>query len=196
MKRVIYATAGEYTIYPIATEDREDYVELHRQIRGEKTLFLNPYCKDIMWEQVLNGKDWVFSIFDSNGEYCGSEEVQRPETDIPEIDIDLLEDKHNKGIAAKVIILVLKRAYQDKQVEFFLIRISSKNLHSKHVFEKMGAIPIRTTESDFNTFIRNFKKVMGDANIGNDMEDRLKRVFDESEEEVVYEYKLIPDIFL
>lgn len=51
MKRVIYATDGEYTIYPIVAEDCEDYVELHRQIKGENTLFLNPYSKDIMWEQ-------------------------------------------------------------------------------------------------------------------------------------------------
>ena len=199
MKRAIYATDGDYTIYPISHEDYEDYIELHRQINGEKTLFLNPGCKDVMWEAVLNGKDRVFSIFASNGEYCGSVEIQRPETNTPEIGIDLLEDKRNKGIATRVIKLVAKRAYQDKQVDYFLIRISSRNLHSKHVFEKMGVIPIGTTESNFNTFIRNFIKVMGDAGIDNDMEDRLKRLFDESEdleEEVIYEYKLIPNIFL
>ena len=41
---------------------------------------------------------------------------------------------------------------------------------------------------------------MGDTDAGDEVQDRLKKYFDESEdsveEEVVYEYKLIPKIFL
>lgn len=115
----------------------------------------------MMWEQVLKGKDKVFSIFNRDGEYCGSIEIQRPEADTPEIGIDLLENKRNKGIAPKVVVMLAKRTYQDKPVEYYLIRISSGNSHSKQVFEKLGAIPIGTTESTFNTFMKRFKKVMG-----------------------------------
>lgn len=75
MRREMYATDGEFTLYPIADEDRGNYVELHRQLNGNETLFLNPYCKDMMWEQVLSGKDKVYSIFNNNGEYCGSMEL-------------------------------------------------------------------------------------------------------------------------
>lgn len=89
-------------------------------------------------------------------------ELQHLETENPEIGIDLIESKRNKGIAARVIKLLAKRAYQDKPVEYYLIRISSRNPHSKHVFEKMGVIPIRTTESTFKTFIKSFKEAMGD----------------------------------
>ncbi len=46
MNREIYATDGEYTLLPISDEDRENYIELHRQLNGKQTLFLNPYCKD------------------------------------------------------------------------------------------------------------------------------------------------------
>ena len=199
MNREIYATDGEYSLLPISDEDRENYIELHRQLNGEQTLFLNPYCKDMMWEQVLKGNDKVFSIFNCDGEYCGSTQIQRPESDIPEIGIDLLENKRNKGIAPKVVVMLAKRAYQDKPVEYYLIRISSRNPHSKHVFEKLGAVTIGTTESTFNTFMKNFKKVMGDTDAGDDVQDKLRKYFDEckdSEEEVVYEYKLIPNIFL
>lgn len=199
MNREIYATDGEYTLLPISDEDRENYIELHRQLNGEHTLFLNPYCKDMMWEQVLEGKDKVFSIFNCDGEYCGSTEIQRPEADIPEIGIDLLENKRNRGIAPKVVVMLAKRTYQDKPVEYYLIRISSRNPHSKHVFEKLGAVPIGTTESTFNTFMKSFKKIMGDTDAGDDVQDKLRKYFDEckdSEEEVVYEYKLLPRIFL
>ena len=200
MNREIYATNGEYTLLPISDEDHDNYIELQRQLNGEQTLFLNSYCKDVMWKQVVEGKDKVFSIFNRNGEYCGSAEIQRPEADIPEIGIDLLEDKRNKGIAPKIVVMLAKRTYQDKPVEYYLIRISSRNSHSKHVFEKLGAIPIGTTESTFNTIIKSFKNIMGDTDAGDEVQDRLKKYFDESEdsveEEIVYEYKLIPKIFL
>lgn len=39
MNREIYATDGEYTLLPISDEDRENYIELHRQLNGEHTLF-------------------------------------------------------------------------------------------------------------------------------------------------------------
>lgn len=169
MRREMYATDGEFTLYPIADEDRGNYVELHRQLNGNETLFLNPYCKDMMWEQVLSGKDKVYSIFNNNGEYCGSMELQRPESDVPEIGIDLVEGKRNKGIAVKVVKLLAKIAYQEKPVEYYLIRISSRNTHSKYVFEKMGAIPIGTAESTFKAFMTNFKAVVGDTDIGDEI---------------------------
>ena len=198
-KREIYVTDGEYTIYSIAEEDREYYVELHKQLNGESTLFLNPVCKDMMWEQVLSGKDKVFSIYDKSGEYCGSVELQHPDSNTPELGIDLMESKRNKGIATRAIKLVARRAYEDKRVDYFLIRISSRNPHSKHVFEKMGVIPLRTTESTFKTFMKDYRDVMKNTEVDDAMEERLKKIFDNAddlEEEVVYEYKLTSEMFL
>ena len=107
--------------------------------------------------------------------------------------------KRNKGIATRAIKLVARRAYEDKRVEYFLIRISSRNPHSKHVFEKMGVILLRTTESTFRTFMKDFKDVMKNTEVDDAMEERLKKIFDnadELEEEVVYEYKLTSEMFL
>ncbi len=200
MNREIYATDGEYTLLPLSDEDRENYAELYKQINGEHTLFLNPYCKDMMWKQVLEGTEKVFSIFNCNGEYCGSTEIQRPESDIPEIGIDLLENMRNKGIATRVVVMLAKRAYQDKPVEYYLIRISSKNKHSKHVFEKLGAIPIGTTESRFNTLMNSLRNIIENTDVCNDVKERFEKYFgectDTDEEEIVYEYKLIPKIFI
>lgn len=195
--RKVYETDGEYFISPIIEQDHEDYVELHRQLNGETTLFLNPYCKDMMWEQVLHGKDKVFSIFTKNGEYCGSVELQNPLSKTPEIGIDLLEDMRNKGIAPKVIKMFARKTYELQDVEYFIIRISSRNPHSKHVFEKMGVILICEEESLFTAFMKDFKEVTGEQDVS-DIQGKLKEHFGEIEgsaAEVVYRYKLTPDMF-
>lgn len=67
------------------------------------------------------------------------------------------------------------------------------------VFEKMGVARIKTQESTFKTFMKDFKDLMGNTEVDSSMEERLKRIFDdpdELEEEVVYEYKLVSELFL
>lgn len=195
--RKIFETDGEYFICPVIEQDRERYVELHKQLNGETTLFLNPYCKDMMWEHVLHGKDKIFSILDRQGEYCGSIELQNPSSKTPEIGIDLLEHMRNKGIAPRVIRMFAKRTYEEQSVEYFIIRISSRNPHSKHVFEKMGVILMCEEESLFTAFMKDFKAVVGEQD-ADEIQDKLKERFGETEDaeaEVVYRYKFTPDMF-
>lgn len=186
-KREIFATDGEFIIYAIANEDRSDYVELHRQLNGEKSLYLNPISKDIMWEQILSNADSVFSLFMANGDYCGSIELQQPDSNTPEIGIDLLECMRNQGIAPKAVRLFAKKVYEKRKVDYFLIRISSNNLHSQHVFEKMGAVKIREEENAFSGFVERFGEIVEKE--GQDLE-KYRYLFEESDDEVVYCYKL------
>lgn len=58
----------------------------------------------------------MFSIFNHDGEYCGSIEIQHPEADTPEIGIDLLENKRNKGIAPKVVVMLAKELIRIKRL--------------------------------------------------------------------------------
>ena len=53
-------------------------------------------------------------------------------------------------IAQKTVRLFTRRAYVIRKIDYFLIRISSNNLHSQHVFEKMGAIKIGEEETAFS----------------------------------------------
>ncbi len=192
-KRDIFATDGEFKICTISDEDRNDYVELHRQLNGETSLYLNPISKDMMWEQILNNADSVFSLFTVNGDYCGSIELQYPDCHTPEIGIDLVEDKRNKGIASKAVRLFARRVYEIRKVDYFLIRISSNNLHSQYVFEKMGAIKIGEEESDFSKFVEMFKAT---AEIGEQNLEKFRDLFGESTDEVVYCYRLDLNTFL
>ena len=182
--REVFATDSEFTICSIADEDRDDYVELHRQLNGETSLYLNPLSKDMMWEQILNNADSVFSLFTANGDYCGSIELQHSDSNTPEIGIDLLESKRNQGIAPKAVRLFAKKVYEIRKVEYFVIRISSKNLHSQHVFEKMGAVRIGEEGTDFlEQFIESVGKERLDLK-------KYRYLFQEEDDEVVYRYRL------
>jgi len=192
MNREAYVTDGEYTIFPISEEDRDDYVELHRQTNGENSLFLNPVSKDIMWDATLHGKDKVFSIFDNKGNYCGSIELQNVASCTPEIGIDLLETMRNKGIAIKAVSMFARKTYELQSIDYFLIRISSKNLHSKHVFEKMGAVKIGEEENAFQKFVEAYSEIVTAAENGTEI---FKQFFDAEEDETVYQYKLTPEAF-
>ncbi len=71
-----------------------------------------------------------------------------------------------------------------------MFRISSNNLHSQHVFEKTGAVKIGEEESAFSKFVGRFGKIAGEK--GQDLED-YKHLLGESDDEVVYCYRLDPD---
>ena len=190
MGRDIFAADGEFIICPISNADRCDYVELHRQLNGEASLYLNPISRDMMWEQILKNADSVFSLFTENGDYCGSIELQQPDSNIPEIGIDLLENKRNQGIAPKAVRLFAGRVCEIRKIDYFLIRISSNNSHSKYVFEKMGAIKIGEEETAFSRFVEEFSEIAEKE--GQDLE-RYRDLFGESIDEVVYRYRLNPN---
>lgn len=50
---------------PTVDDDRDRYVALQKELKGQKSLFLNSKCKDEMWKAVLNDKNSkAYSIFD------------------------------------------------------------------------------------------------------------------------------------
>lgn len=191
-------TAGEgYILYPIADVDKEYYVELQLQINGENSLFYNPVSREKLWNEMINDEnDKYFSIYDDNGDYCGCIELQNCKSETPEIGLHLFESKRNQGIAAKVVKLLVQKVCKGQDIDYFLIKILSNNSHSKHVFEKMGAVPIGEEDRNYTLFL----KVLGNSLD----EDSLKKIYDtaktyvddDNENEFVYRYKLSPEAFL
>ena len=45
-KREVFAIDDEFKIYTISDENGKYYVELHRQLNGKSSLYLNPTLKD------------------------------------------------------------------------------------------------------------------------------------------------------
>ena len=85
---------------------------------------------------------------------------------------------------------------KERNIDYFLIKIKSDNSHSKHVFEKMGAVPIGEEDRNYTLFL----KVLGNSLD----EDSLKKIYDtaktymddDDENKFVYRYKLSPEAFL
>lgn len=195
MNRTSYASDGEYILYPLADEDRENYTELHRQIYGDKTLLLNEAGKDIMWDSTLHQASInTYSIYEINGDYCGSVELHNYMNNTPEIGIELLENKRNQGIATKSVKMLIQKFCQERKVEYFLIRIMSDNLHSKHVFEKMGAVQIGEEESLFVSLMGIVKEHAEKDHIDG-LQDIIKKYIDEDDGVRVLRYKLLPNVF-
>lgn len=196
-ERQIYATDGNYFLCPIIEKDREHFVNLQIQTKGRTTLFLNPHFKDIMWNQVLQGKDKTFSILDIHGNYYGTIELRNLSGKTPEIGIALMEEYQNKGLAYKVIKMLIKETCSKKEIDYFLIRISSRNSHSKHVFEKMGAIFIRQESSFFTTFMNEFNKITKNLDRIKEKDKIIKQMQNLIvEEEIIYQYILLPELFI
>lgn len=197
MNKEIYAAGEGYILYPLSDIDRDNHVELKRQVNGDNTLFLNPATKDIMWNAAIRrDKDILFSIYEENGEYCGCIELQNFRSTTPEIGIDLLESKRNKGIAAKAVRLLVQKVCAEQSVDYFLIKIMSNNPHSRHVFEKMGAEFIGEEDRPFIAMM----KEINDSAIKeklNSMADVIKAQMNDTDDNaVVYRYKLLPDSFI
>lgn len=188
--REIYATDGKYYLYVISEDDRTNYVELQRQVKGPDTFFLNPLCKDMMWEIILKSDFKIFSVYDREDFYCGSLEVQNIDSRTPELGIDLLESRRNQGIAATVIRLLCKKIYDSKKMDYFLIRIASGNRHSKYVFEKMGAIFLENEGSTVERFKEFVCETFGDQNL-----EKWAELYTAHEkDETVLRYKLLPEV--
>lgn len=188
MERKEFISDGKYFIYPIADEDREDYTELHRQTNGETTLFKNPVTKNMMWEVTLNGVTKIYSIYNSENQYCGSIELQNPTSETPEIGIDLLENFRNKGIAPLVIPMFAKAVCKQQNVRNFIIKITASNSHSIHIFEKLGAEFIGEEESFYKKLVKMYTEMCKSSEEAYELAKSH-----ETDDEPVYVYKLLAD---
>lgn len=196
MSREVYASGDGYILYPLADVDRENYIELQLRLNGDDATFLATGINNTIWEETVNDENSrYFSIYEENGEYCGCIELQNYQSNTPEIGISLIESKRNQGIAAKVVKLLVQKVCQECNIDYFLLKIMSDNSHSKHVFEKMGAVPIGEVIPSM-LLLNKLKETLSEDefNLMNDIvESQTEDVF---EKELIYEYKLPPETFL
>ena len=75
----------------------------------------------------------------------------------------MLESQRNKGIAGRAIQLLAKEYYQESQgIEYFVLRVSSDNSHSRHMIEKLGAEFVCEEETLVQRTIRLLKEELGE----------------------------------
>lgn len=97
------------------------------------------------------------------------------------------------GIAPQVISVFIQRVSEERQIDYFVVRISSNNAHSRHVFEKIGAKIIGEEESEIQKFKNLLGKYFNDEYV-KEISDSCQKNFNVREDmkEVVYRYKLVP----
>lgn len=195
MNREIYATDGEYTLCPIAEEDKEIYCELCKQVSENPQWYFDHISKKSLWSTVLYMSDKNYSIFDRDGDYCGNVSLQRPESAEPEIGVDLLEEKRNKGIAARAIKMLAQKACEENGYESFTIRALEKNTHSRHMIEKLGAVLVKK-ENPYRRMIDKLKKSAEEDEL-EAVKTHLMETADDLEKctEIAYVYRYMPDMF-
>lgn len=193
--REIYVSDGEYSLCRLTEIDKDEYLKLLRETTSISYESLSQeICNNIMWNLALEGVFCEFSIIDNMGNYCGNIMIKYPKTEHPEIGIDIVEKYRNHGIAPKAIKMLAKRAYCDRQVEYYILRVSSQNQHSKHVIEKLGGVLDNSEDLFFNRLLCALK----DRFEGESYEKLRKMVKEEllADEEEVYQYKYYPESFL
>ena len=194
MEHEIYGAGEGYFLCPMTDADIENYEELQYRISGEGSEYLTTAQKKKVWDKALKGDvDHYFSIFDEHGDYCGCIELQNCRSKTPEIGLTLSESKRNQGIAAKVVKLLVQKACSEQEIEYFEVKIKAENSHSRHVFEKMGAVKIGEEEYA----LTKLRGLLNDKEL-----ELVRKALDFAKTEsayteltkTVYRYKLTPEV--
>lgn len=159
--RKIYVSDDSYLLCRLMEDDKEEYMDLLKETNTITNFYDNEVNCNIMWKIAIEG-GWEFSIFNKNGDYCGNIMLKYPESEHPEIGIDIVSKYRNHGIAPRAIKMFARKIYEERQVDYYVLRVSSKNLHSKHVIEKLGAVPDDSENLFLKRVIAAFQDVLGE----------------------------------
>ena len=159
MERNVFASDGNYYLCPLIEADRSAYRELYNEGSDKYNDDKYNITDDWAWDRAISGATKVYMIINNNGDICGNIELQKPESDTPEIGIKLFERFRNIGIAKVIVPLFIRAVCGQQNVFHFVIRIRESNTHSIHVFEKMGAEPDHIEESPLMELMNKFEEI-------------------------------------
>lgn len=196
IKKDIYVSDGEYFLIKFSDEEKENYMKLMFPENNTSEFYMEKDNRELFWRVTHSLKEIDYSIYDAVGEYCGNLELKNYDTATPEMGINLLENYKNRGIAGRVIKMLAKKYYEENStIEYYVLKVFSYNLHSRHVIEKMGAELVCQEETLLQkaTRIAQEQLEINKVRKGCQMDYGLNL---EEQEEVVYRYHLLPDAFL
>ena len=93
------------------------------------------------WREVTLSNTLNAMIFEkSTNDFCGRICMQRTDAEYPELGIELLKKKQNQKIGPEAIVAFANWYSTTYDVHTIHIKIEEDNLHSRHIFEKLGAL--------------------------------------------------------
>ena len=199
MSKDVYVSDGEYYLVRFTEEEKENYMRLMFPENKRSAFYQKEENRELFWRVTRNLKELDYSIYSISGEYCGNLELKKYDTTTPEIGIALLEEHRNKGIAGRTIKMLAKKYYEETEgIEYFVLKVSSYNSHSKHMIEKLGAEFAGEEETIQQAAVR-----MVIEELGVEYCEAMRKEYQieyglslEEQEEVVYVYHMLPDSFL
>lgn len=117
---IIVDDSNKYTYYD------EEYKELYRKA----------YWAEQDKDDIYNC--WIF--IKKTGEFAGHICMQRIWEKEPEIGIRIIEEHRNKGIGPESVKAFANWYCEKHNINTLTLTIKNSNSHSKHMFEKLGAI--------------------------------------------------------
>lgn len=127
-------------------EDRTNYFALQKSVAlfPDRVLEYQKEYEDKSWQDQFNNKNRICYVIETMPElaYCGECAVKDISVDIPEIEIELMQERQHKGIGYKAIIKMLKELAEKYDKQEFYVKVEPDNYASQFLFEKLEGLPI------------------------------------------------------
>lgn len=177
MKNVIIDSERLY-IRKIDESDKNDVCSLYENItschldRNQKEI--NEKYRNFLWAEI-NSKDTINYVIveKTSGSFVGKICMQHINNEFPELGIDLLKVFQNIGYGPEAIKAFVNWYSKEYHVFQIKIRIEKNNLHSIHVFEKIG-VNFKSESTYFPaSLIKKIEKLLPDKNISAEYENTV-----------------------
>lgn len=131
-------------------EDRKNYFALQISVALFPDNRLNNIkeYEDKSWEEQFESKNRICYVIETIPDlfYCGECAVKDISADIPEIEIELMQEYLHQGIGYQAIFMMLNKLTEQYDKKEFYAKIEPDNFVSQFLFEKLGAIPAGVTK--------------------------------------------------
>lgn len=124
-------------------EDKDLYISLQREYWVNKKTLDDVETQNSLWQDLQEEKRINYVIAAPDGEFRGFCGVKNKYSDVPEIEIEILEKFTGQGMGYPAVILLLKELEKKTGKTCYLARVAPDNYPSIKLMQKCGAIPYK-----------------------------------------------------
>lgn len=133
-------------IQPGSIQDKQNYFALQKSVAlfPDKRMDYKEEYEDKAWKEQFENKNRICYVIETIPEvlYCGECAVKDISADIPEIEIELMQEYQHQGIGYKAIIMLLNKLVKEYGKQEFYVKIEPDNYASQLLFEKLRGMPV------------------------------------------------------
>jgi len=124
-------------------KDRENYAALQKSVAILPNMQDERNAAEVeerLWNDMVADKNRVCYVIETAAEheYCGECAIKDISCDLPEIEIELLQEFQHQGIGYQAVIELMKRIERDYQKNILYARVEPDHYVSQLLCEKLG----------------------------------------------------------